>query len=191
MTSYSNRSKTHHSAYFYAKKYGWTYSDATTYTERYLDESRLFASRGRYDFSMAYNPLLIGVMISMDIGVAIKRDMQKIVDPEERAKAVDELKHNLRKLRRPFYYARETERRRHLAEERRKLVRRTTLAPMPTAEALLDAWNRRKESKENMILLGGLLHDLECYVDNCLRFDDGGNVIGRNGGIWWRPSSRT
>ena len=27
------------------------------------------------------------------------------------------------------------------------------------------------------------MHDLECYVDNCLRFDEYGNVIGRNGGI--------
>jgi hypothetical protein len=28
-----------------------------------------------------------------------------------------------------------------------------------------------------------MLHDLECYVDNCLKFDDVGNVVGRNGGI--------
>ena len=34
-----------------------------------------------------------------------------------------------------------------------------------------------------MIILGGMLHDLECYVDNCLKFDEAGNVIGRNGGI--------
>ena len=34
-----------------------------------------------------------------------------------------------------------------------------------------------------MIILGGMMHDLECYVDNCLRFDEAGNVIGRNGGI--------
>jgi hypothetical protein len=34
-----------------------------------------------------------------------------------------------------------------------------------------------------MIILGGMMHDLECYVDNCLRFDESGNVIGRNGGI--------
>ena len=34
-----------------------------------------------------------------------------------------------------------------------------------------------------MILLGGIMHDLECYVDNCLRFDESGNVVGRNGGI--------
>ena len=34
-----------------------------------------------------------------------------------------------------------------------------------------------------MIRLGGMLHDLECYVDNCLRFDESGEVVGRNGGI--------
>jgi hypothetical protein len=34
-----------------------------------------------------------------------------------------------------------------------------------------------------MIMLGGIMHDLECYVDNCLRFDEAGNVVGRNGGI--------
>jgi hypothetical protein len=28
-----------------------------------------------------------------------------------------------------------------------------------------------------------MMHDLECCVDNCLRFDETGNVIGRNGGI--------
>ena len=183
MTSYSNRSKTHHSAYYYAKKYGWTYSDATTYTESYLDECQLFKGNGLYSCAVGFNPILLGVAISMDIGVAISRDVKTIVDPVERAKAVAELKHNLRKLRRPFYYARETARRRQLAEERRKLSRRTTLAPMPTAEALLDAWNRRKESKENMILLGGMLHDLECYVDNRLKFDGDGKVVGRNRGI--------
>jgi hypothetical protein len=28
-----------------------------------------------------------------------------------------------------------------------------------------------------------MMHDLECYVDNCLKFDEAGNVVGRNGGI--------
>ena len=34
------------------------------------------------------------------------------------------------------------------------------------------------------------MHDLECYVDNCLKFDEYGNVIGRNGGIrgWIREN---
>jgi hypothetical protein len=54
---------------------------------------------------------------------------------------------------------------------------------MPTSEELRAAWNERKSSRKAMIILGGMMHDLECYVDNCLRFDEAGNVIGRNGGI--------
>jgi hypothetical protein len=54
---------------------------------------------------------------------------------------------------------------------------------MPTPDVLLNAWNERKSSRKAMIILGGMMHDLECYVDNCLRFDESGNVIGRNGGI--------
>ena len=59
---------------------------------------------------------------------------------------------------------------------------------MPTPAALLAAWNARKDSREAMVRLGGMLHDLECYVDNCLRFDERGDVVGRNGGIrgWLR-----
>ena len=72
----------------------------------------------------------------------------------------------MRSLRRPFYYARETERRRRLAAERRKINRRYTTAPAPTPDALLAAWKARKDSREAMIRLGGMLHDLECYVDN-------------------------
>ena len=54
---------------------------------------------------------------------------------------------------------------------------------MPTSEEVLAAWNARKESKEAMIRLGGMLHDLACYVDSRLRFDEDGAVVGRNGGI--------
>ena len=89
----------------------------------------------------------------------------------------------MRRVRRPFYYAQEVERRRSLAIERRKIRRRRTTAPMPTPEVLLNAWNERKSSRKAMIILGGMMHDLECYVDNCLRFDEAGNVVGRNGGI--------
>jgi len=96
----------------------------------------------------------------------------------------------LRALRRPFYYARETARRRRLAAARRKVGRRYTTAPAPTPEALLAAWEARKESREAMVRLGGMLHDLECYVDNCLKFDESGEVVGRNGGIrgWIREN---
>ena len=34
-----------------------------------------------------------------------------------------------------------------------------------------------------MIRLGGLLDDLACLVDSRLRFDEAGNVVGRNAGI--------
>jgi hypothetical protein len=106
-----------------------------------------------------------------------------IANPNERAQKKEELMRDLRRVRRPFYYEQEVERRRELAKERRKIRRRSTTAPMPTPEDVLKAWNERKKSREAMILLGGMLHDLECYVDNCLKFDDAGNVIGRNGGI--------
>ena len=185
-----------HSAYWYASRYGWTQSDASSYTGAYLDfhtySSRAGAGKGdgrragrdaALSLDTNFNPLMFGVCIAMDIGVAVRRDIQKIRDPVERDRIRRELMRDLRSLRRPFYYARETERRRRLAAERRKLARRTTLAQMPTSDDLLEAWNRRKESKENMIVLGGMLHDLECYVDNRLRFDEDGMVVGRNRGI--------
>ena len=169
-----------HSAYWYAYHYGWTYSEAKTYTGKYLDihsyrpRMREVAEGESYGdawferqnastyLDSTFNPLLLGVCIAMDIGVLMR---------------------DLRIVRRPFYYAREKARRRELAAARRKLSRRTTTAPMPTPDALLAAWNERKDSREAMIRLGGMLHDLECYVDNCLRFDESGEVVGRNAGI--------
>ena len=81
------------------------------------------------------------------------------------------------------YYARDNERRRRLAAERRRLTRRTTTNPCPTPEAFLAAFERRGESVEARIRFAGMVQDLECYVDNCLRFDENGEVRGRNGGI--------
>ena len=128
-------------------------------------------------------PAVIAATLTYDIGVAAAGLAKRLADPEERMLMAAELRRDLRILRRPLYYARETERRRRLSAERRKLRRRTTTAPMPTPEGLLALWNRRKESKEDMIRLGGMLQDLECYVDNCLRIDEDGKVVGRNGGI--------
>ena len=130
-----------------------------------------------------FNPFILGAAIAMDIGVAMRHEVKKLADPRERERIKRELMRDLRIVRRPFYYARETERRRRLAAERRKINRRYTTAPMPTPSDIMSAWDARKESREAMIRLGGMLHDLECYVDNCLRFDGHGNVIGRNGGI--------
>ena len=134
-------------------------------------------------FDSTFNPLLLCACAMVDVGVAMRERMRRFADPEERDRMKRELVRDLRSLRRPFYYARETKRRRQLAEERRKIVQRTTTAPMPTPDALLAAWNARKDSREAMIRLGGLLDDLACHVDSRLRFDEAGNVVGRNAGI--------
>lgn len=190
-----------HSAYWYAYHYGWTYSEAKTYTGKYLDihsyrpRMREVAEGESYGdawferrnastyLDSTFNPLLLGVCIAMDIGILMRDEVKKLANPRERDRMKRELMRDLRIVRRPFYYAREKARRRELAAARRKLSRRTTTAPMPTPDALLAAWNGRKDSREAMIRLGGMLHDLECYVDNCLRFDESGEVVGRNGGI--------
>ncbi len=90
---------------------------------------------------------------------------------------------HLRKIQRSSYYEAETRRRRELAVKRRKQGRHTTLNSEPTPSQILEAWNRRKESKERMIHLGSLLLDLECYVDRSFRFDEKGNIIARAGGV--------
>ena len=197
-----------HSAYWYAYHCGWTYSEAKTYAGKYLDihtyrprmrEVREGESYGKawfawrnqdYEFDSTFNPLLLGACAMVDIGVAMRDTVRKFADPAERDRMKRVFVRDLRAIRRPFYYARETARRRELAAERRKITRRTTTAPMPTPEALLAAWNARKNSREAMVRLGGMLHDLACYVDSCLRFDELGNVAGRNGGIkeWLREN---
>jgi len=197
-----------HSAYWYAYHCGWTYSEAKTYAGKYLDmhtyrprmrEVREGESYGKawfawrnqdYRFDSTFNPLLLGACAMVDIGIAMRDTTARLADPKERDRMRRELVRGLRALRRPFYYAREKARRRELAAARRKLSRRTTTAPMPTPEALLAAWNARKDSREAMVRLGGMLHDLACYVDSCLRFDGNGDVAGRNGGIkeWLREN---
>ena len=88
-----------------------------------------------------------------------------------------------RRSYRARYYDRDNERRRRLAAERRKITRRTTLNPCPTPEQFLVAFERRGESAEAKVRFGGMVHDLECYVDNCLKYDENGEICGRNGGI--------
>lgn len=127
--------------------------------------------------------IFLSVLIFADIANTLKYEIERIADPVQREILKRELMIELRKLRRAEYYKQETERRRALAAERRKIKRRTTLAPEPMPEDVLEAWNHRKDSKEAMIRLGGMLQDLECYVNNCLRIDDDGMVRGRRGGI--------
>jgi len=190
-----------HSAYWYAYHCGWTYSEARTLAGKYLDQHsyrprmreradgewhgrdwfRWRESEKRLDST--FNPYLFCACAMVDIGVEIRDQMRKLADPAERDRMKRELMRDLRALRRPFYYARETERRRQLAAERRKILRRATTAPIPTPKTLLAAWNARKDSREAMIRLGGLLDDLACHVDSCLRFDERGDIVGRNAGI--------
>ena len=86
-------------------------------------------------------------------------------------------------LRRPLYYERENARRMELAAERRKIRRRCTENPCPTKEQVLDAWIHVKDSHEATIRFGGMLEDLECYLDNSLRRNENGVIVGRNHGI--------
>ena len=88
-----------------------------------------------------------------------------------------------RKAYRSRYYAHDNARRRQLAAERRKIRRRTTTNPCPTPDEFRAAFARAKESAEAKIRFGGMVHDLACYVDSCLRYDENGNIVGRNGGI--------
>lgn len=81
------------------------------------------------------------------------------------------------------YYARDNERRRRLAAERRRITRRTTTGPCPTPAEFREAFARAKDSDEARLFFGGMVHDLECHVDNCLRFGPNGEILGRNGGI--------
>ena len=181
-----------HTAYWYAYHHGWTHSEAKSLAAQYWDMHTYRPRKHDFPasltgndviFDSTFNPLLLAACTMVDIGIECRDLYRQWATPEERAKRRQEIAYTLRRLRRPFYYARETERRRILAADRRKLHHRRTLSPMPTAQDLFNAWNRRKESKENMIILGGMLHDLECYVDNCLILDEDGKVIGRNRGI--------
>ena len=89
----------------------------------------------------------------------------------------------LRRLRRPAYYERERERRRKLAEARREIRKHHTLNPKPTFDAIRAALRVARSSPESALRLGSLLEDLECFVDNSLRFGADGRIVGRRGGI--------
>ena len=88
-----------------------------------------------------------------------------------------------RRAYRSRYYAQENARRRQLAAERRKIRERATTNPCPTPDEFRAAFSRVGESVEAKLLFGGMVHDLACYVDSCLRYDTNGNIVGRNGGI--------
>ncbi len=183
-----------HSAYWYAKKYGIHHSDKTTYTGRYLDFIPVYRAFGdsveRRVGRGSFDPMTFAFYAALDLGTLMAREMKRLIDPVQRQARKEQIQMELRRIQRPIYYARERKRRQELAIERRKIRRRSTTAPMPTPEDVRAAWTARKQSKERMILLGGMLHDLGCYVDRRLFFDDAGNIVRRAGGIrgWLREN---
>ena len=87
------------------------------------------------------------------------------------------------KAARPAHYEAEKARRREMAAERRRVRRRSTLNPCPGRDSLREAWRHVRDSKESLIHFGSMMQDLECYVDNSLRMDESGRIVGRNAGI--------
>ncbi len=94
------------------------------------------------------------------------------------------------KASRNIHYEAEKIRRRKLAAERRRVTKRTTTNPCPAKETILEAWKHVRDSKESLVMFGSLMQDLECYVDNSLRFDRAGHIVGRNAGVkgWLRAN---
>ena len=98
----------------------------------------------------------------------------------ELTRRIDRAKHE---ALRPYYYEQEKVRRQAMAEERRRISRRSTRNACPTREEIVDAWRRVKDSNEDMLRFGSLMEDLECYVDSSLVRDGSGAIIGRRSGI--------
>ena len=94
------------------------------------------------------------------------------------------------KASRGLHYEAEKAKRRALAAERRRISRRSTTNPCPSKEEVLEAWRHVRDSKEALVRFGSMMQDLECYVDNSLRFNEAGHIVGRNAGVkgWLRDN---
>ena len=99
---------------------------------------------------------------------------------------------HIRRLRRPTYYETERARRMELADERRRIRRRSTTNACPTPDMLRAAFKMARSSTTGMIRFGSMLEDLECYVDNSVVWsEEEGRIVGRRGGIrqWLRENA--
>ena len=92
------------------------------------------------------------------------------------------VRRHLDRVRRPSYYETERARRLALAQERRRQGRRTTTNPCPSLDVVRTLFAQVRHNPEAALRLGGLLEDLECYLDNRPRFA-GDRCLGRAGGI--------
>ncbi len=107
---------------------------------------------------------------------------------EELVARLNPVYRKLRQIQRSKYYEAEMRRRRELAADRRKQARPSTTNAKPTPKLVREAWNRRKESKAQMIRLGSILIDLDCYMERSYKVDEHGVILSRTGGIheWLR-----
>ena len=92
------------------------------------------------------------------------------------------VRRHLKRVRRPSSSAAERARRLALARARRRQGRRATANPRPSLDAIRALYAQVRRNPEAALRLGGLLEDLECYVDNRPRFA-GERCLGRAGGI--------
>ena len=125
-------------------------------------------SRGRRSEIVLFDALCISLLMGGAFAIWVMR------------RKIDQ---HLHRLRRPSYYETERMRRLGLTEERRRIRSRTTVNPRPTAEQLKEAFLHARDSVENMVRLGSLMEDLECYIDNSLVFGEDGKIVARKGGI--------
>ena len=125
-------------------------------------------SRGRRSEIVLFDALCISLLMGGTFAIWVMR------------RKIDQ---HLHRLRRPSYYETERMRRLGLTEERRRIRSRTTVNPRPTAEQLREAFLHARDSVENMVRLGSLMEDLECYIDNSLVFGEDGKIVARKGGI--------
>ena len=93
------------------------------------------------------------------------------------------------KMRRPFYYNAEAARRALRLEKQRSnshcIRHRSSWLEPPTKNELLDAWAlaHRRGAVREKLLLGAMMSVLEAAVDNNLKRDLSGEIIGRNPGM--------
>lgn len=98
------------------------------------------------------------------------------------------------KMRRPSYYNAEATRRAARLEKQRsdshRIRHRTSWLEPPTKTALLNAWARahHRGAVREKLLLGAMMSVLEAAVDNSLKRDLSGEIVGRQSGMkgWLR-----
>ena len=146
--------------------------------ERYFRLGGINAPRMPHFSEIVAELILMHFILTLNVGAVISCCALRLF-VQLSALAVNHLKH---RTIRPLYYEREAQRRHSLAADRRRIVKRATTNPCPTKEAILEAYQHRKDSKEAAIRFGSLIHDLECYVDNSLRIVEG-RITGRNEGV--------